>query len=127
VSQPLVVYFDGACHLCSREMAHYQRIDVDRALATVDIAAPDFDARALGLDPVAVNQALHVRLPTGEVRTGVDAFVEVWRRLPNYRWLGRVASFGPLRPLLDAGYWVFARVIRPALPKRRCATGTCRV
>lgn len=122
----LAVYFDGACHLCSREVAHYQRIDLRGALAPVDIAAPDFDAAALGLDPVAVNRALHVRLPTGELRTGVDAFVEIWRRLPSYRWLARVASVPVLRPLLDTGYWVFARIIRPALPKRRCAGGTCR-
>ena len=124
----LIVYFDGACHLCSREMEHYRRIDVDGRLELVDIAAPGFDARAQGLDPVQVQREMHVRLPDGEVRVGVAAFVEVWKRVPGFGLASQVAANPLLRPALEAGYWTFARLIRPVLPKRRaCADGTCAV
>lgn len=125
----LTVYFDGACHLCSREMEHYRRIDVGRRLDLVDISGPGFDAAAWGLDPAAVQREMHVRLPDGELRVGVAAFVEVWKRLPGFERAARVAASPLLRPALAAGYWTFARLIRPALPKRRreCTDGACAI
>jgi len=127
--EKLVVYFDGACIVCSREMEHYRRLDGAGRLELVDIAAAGFDAGAEGLDPKRVQQEMHVRLPTGEVRTGVDAFVEVWRRLPGFGLLSRIAASPVSRPFLGSGYWIFARLIRPVLPKRRktCEAGTCPV
>ncbi|MGC4116266.1 MAG: DUF393 domain-containing protein [Myxococcales bacterium] len=126
---PLAVFFDGACIVCSSEMESYRRRDRDGRLEFVDIAAPGFDAQAFGLDRVQVQRAMHVRLPSGEVRTGVAAFVEVWKRLPGFGLAARVAANPLLRPLLSAGYWVFARLIRPVLPKRRrgCESGACQL
>ncbi|HEY3451369.1 MAG TPA: DUF393 domain-containing protein [Myxococcales bacterium] len=126
---PLAVFFDGACVVCSAEMEGYRRRDRAGRLALVDIAVPDFDARAFGLDRAAVQRAMHVRLPSGEVRTGVDAFVEVWKRLPGFQGLARVAQSPVLRPFLGVGYWIFARLVRPLLPKRRraCDSGACQL
>ena len=124
---PLAVFYDGACVVCSSEMEGYRRRDRERRLALVDIAAPGFDAHAWGLDPAAVQRAMHVRLPSGEVRTGVAAFVEVWRRLPGFALAARVAASPVLRPILAVGYWIFARLVRPLLPRRRrgCESGAC--
>ena len=47
----LTVFFDGACPICSREIAHYRRRDSEGRLRLVDIAAPSFDAAAEAMYP----------------------------------------------------------------------------
>lgn len=126
-ADPLTVYYDGACPLCSREIDHYRKKDTAGRLRLVDIAAPGFDARAAGLDPAAVNKFLHVRLPDGELVTGLAAFTAIWDVLPGFGLLARAARLPLVNPLLRGGYRVFAAV-RPYLPRRRaaeCATGSC--
>ena len=112
------VFFDGACHLCSREVGMYERADDTGKLNLVDISKPDFDAKAHGLDDVKVNKHMHVRRPTGDVEVGVDAFVAIWEALGKYHWAVRAARTPVLRPAMDMGYRAFAR-LRPYLPKRR--------
>jgi predicted DCC family thiol-disulfide oxidoreductase YuxK len=119
------IYFDGACHLCSREIEHYRKIDEAGAFNFVDIADPAFDAQAHGLDPVKVNQEMHVRDARGNLHTAVSAFIEIWKVLPTYRkWVPLVEN-RVVMPFLKVGYFIFARA-RPYLPKRKtCYSGVC--
>jgi predicted DCC family thiol-disulfide oxidoreductase YuxK len=116
-----IIYYDGACHLCSREMAHYRIIDLAGDLEFVDIAAPHFDAGAEGLNAKRVNQEMHVRNAKGELHTGVAALIEIWKVLPAYQKWVPVASNPFILPILKVGYFAFARV-RPYLPKRTIQT-----
>jgi predicted DCC family thiol-disulfide oxidoreductase YuxK len=112
------VFFDGACHLCSREVGLYERADSACTLNLVDISKPDFDAKTYGLDEAKVNKHMHVRRPSGDTEVGVEAFVAIWEALGKYSWAVRAARSPVLRPAMDIGYRAFAR-IRPYLPKRR--------
>jgi predicted DCC family thiol-disulfide oxidoreductase YuxK len=115
----LVVYYDGLCQLCSREMKYfYNKPGTEEKIEFVDYTAPGFDARAEGLDPVAIDRFMHVKTPDGQIRVGVDAFIELWKRIPGYGWLARLAGSPLLNPLFRLGYYGFARV-RPLLPKRK--------
>lgn len=128
--EQLSVYFDGACPLCSREIAHYQRHPEAHRLRFVDIAAPGFDAAAEGLDAARVHKEMHVKTAAGEVLTAVPAFAAIWRALGGrgYQLLARLTEAPLLRPALAAGYRLFA-FARPYLPRRKdpCATGACPV
>jgi predicted DCC family thiol-disulfide oxidoreductase YuxK len=126
---PTTVYFDGACPLCSREIAHYRRRDPGGCLRLIDIADPHFDAAAHGLSAERVNQVMHVRRPDGSLATGVDAFIAIWDALPGYGVLSKVAALPGVHLLLRGGYRVFAAV-RPYLPRRQvpaCHDGSCQV
>lgn len=112
------VYFDGACHLCSREINHYRKFSNHPVLEFIDIADPKFSAVAEGLDPVRVNREMHVRDEAGALHYGVDAFIELWRILPGYQRLSRWAKMPGINPILQVGYHAFAR-LRPYLPKRK--------
>jgi predicted DCC family thiol-disulfide oxidoreductase YuxK len=115
----LKVYYEGACHLCSREMDHFaHRPGFQDCVELVDISAPDFDAAAEGLAGAPLFTYMHVRRPDGQIRRGVDAFVELWRIVPGYRWLAWLAANPVLRPLFRLGYFLFAHV-RRLLPKRK--------
>lgn len=124
----VTVYYDGLCHLCTREINHQRNLVKDDSIAFVDITGGDFDAAAHGLDAKAVNRHMHVKLAGGEVKVGIDAFLATWSRLPYYRRLAAVIGLPGVKQLSELGYAAFAR-IRPLLPKRRrradCATGAC--
>ncbi len=123
----LTVYYDGACHLCSREIAHYQKKDKLQRIEFMDISKPSFDAQREGLDPLQVNRVMHARLANGECQTGIDAFIAIWQTLPGYGWMAYLAKHSGVHWLLSVIYKGFAK-IRPWLPKRKaveCATGVC--
>lgn len=133
-SKPAIeVFFDGTCHLCSREIDHYRKRDQKQRIRWMDIAHPDFEAAHYGLDPRAVNDVMHVRVlddPQGvRVATAVDAFLEIWRVLPGFHGLASLVRFPLLRPFVTVAYHAFAKV-RLRLPRRKveytCADGVCR-
>lgn len=113
----LTVYFDGLCHLCSREIDHYRKQTGSDKIAFRDITAVDFNAPAEGLDPFLVHKVMHVKDASGQTHTGVQAFIEIWKQLPKYQPAARIAQTKPAFALMNLGYQVFAR-IRPYLPKK---------
>ncbi|HEV3236866.1 MAG TPA: DUF393 domain-containing protein [Gemmataceae bacterium] len=125
----LTLYYDGLCPLCSREIAFYRKRVVDNAVVFEDITEPGFDAASRGLDPASIHQVLHVKTAQGDIRTGLEAFIAIWRVIPGFTWLARLAGLPLVHGLMTLGYAVFAR-FRPWLPRRArndCAEGRCRV
>lgn len=59
------VFYDGDCPLCSREIAMLRRLDRRQRIRFVDIAAPGFDASAMGASREALMARIHGRLPDG--------------------------------------------------------------
>jgi len=120
------VFYDGACYLCSTEINHYRKKDTSVPFEYIDISAPNFSAVEYGLDEKQVNQEMHIQCEDGKVHTGVEAFLEIWRRIPNYNKLAWALDRNWIKPVLRIGYHGFA-TIRPYLPKRKgsCDTGVC--
>ena len=107
------VYFDGSCPLCRAEIGHYRRKDRSGALWFVDVSKP----KALlpnGLNQRQAMERFHVRAGNGRLLSGAAAFVEVWARLPRWRWAARVAALPGVLTLLELGYRLFLPA-RPAL------------
>jgi predicted DCC family thiol-disulfide oxidoreductase YuxK len=121
----LSVYFDGLCPLCSREIEHYRKKDIDQQIQFVDISVPQFDARAEGLDPDKVHERFHVKTKEGTIVDGVDAFRQIWQTLGIFKPLSWAAQSRWLRPPMDLGYVIFAK-IRPFFRRKQsCDTGYC--
>ena len=109
------VYFDGSCPLCRTEIGYYRRNDQDRALCFVDISENG------AVPPEGVSQELamkrfHVRASDGRVLSGAAAFVEVWTRLPRWRWAAHAASLPGALIALEWGYRIFLPV-RPLISR----------
>jgi predicted DCC family thiol-disulfide oxidoreductase YuxK len=113
----LEIFYDGACHLCSREIVRYKRLDHSGTLKFVNIAAPGFRAGNYLLDAGAVQKRMHVRR-NGDVYQGVDAFLEIWKEFPQLAVLGKIISLPGVYQLATLGYALFAS-IRRFLPKRK--------
>jgi predicted DCC family thiol-disulfide oxidoreductase YuxK len=93
------------------EIGHYRRKDRAGALCFFDIS----ETSAPVPEEITRQQAMkrfHVRASDGRVFSGAAAFVELWRRLPQWRWAARVGSLPGALAALELGYRMFLR-IRP--------------
>jgi predicted DCC family thiol-disulfide oxidoreductase YuxK len=125
----LKVYFDGLCPLCSREISYYRKKAGADAIEWIDITSDGFDARSEGLDPQKVQEFFHVKDETGRLIVGVDAFIEIWSRIPSLRYWKTIARLPGATPVMKFGYFVFAK-LRPFLPRKssqECPGDTCYV
>jgi predicted DCC family thiol-disulfide oxidoreductase YuxK len=119
MSARLKVYYDGLCHLCSREINHYAGVPGSQErIEFVDISDPSFDPRAEGVDALKVQKYFHAKRGDGTVLVGLDAFMAMWRVTPGYHWLATLAGLPVIKPMLQILYAGFAEV-RPLLPKRQ--------
>ncbi|MFO1323523.1 MAG: DUF393 domain-containing protein [Burkholderiales bacterium] len=109
-SESCTVYFDGACPVCRREIAHYRRQRGSESMAWIDASSCDEAELGPGLDRSVVLSRFHVRNADGTLASGAAAFVAIWRRLPAFAWLAALASSRPVLALLEAGYSIFLRV-----------------
>jgi predicted DCC family thiol-disulfide oxidoreductase YuxK len=114
-------YFDGGCPLCSKEIAHYRRIDRAGAIHWVDITDDGGAMAEAGIDRTDAMRRIHAKETDGSILSGVPAFVAIWRRLPGYRRLAALVQGLRLVGPLEGGYAHFAdRRLR-----RRCKEGAC--
>ena len=110
-----IVYFDGSCPLCEAEIGYYRRKDQAGAFCFVDVS----ETGAVTLDGITQQRAMerfHVRASDGRVLSGAAAFVEVWTRLPKWRWAARAAALPGVLTALEFGYRIFLPV-RPLVSR----------
>lgn len=103
-----VVFFDGGCPLCRREIAHYQRLDQQDKVRWVDIHAQPDSLHPYGVSWETAMQRIHLLDTDGRMVTGAAAFAALWRRLPYYRLLAAITSLPGMLTLLDKAYSAFA-------------------
>jgi predicted DCC family thiol-disulfide oxidoreductase YuxK len=109
------VYFDGSCPLCRAEIGYYRRKDQAGALCFVDISET-VAATPEGITQQRAMERFHVRARDGRVLSGAAAFVEVWTRLPKWRWAARAASLPGALDTMELGYRMFLPV-RPFISR----------
>lgn len=105
---PLTLLYDGQCGVCSLEMDHLRERNHAGRLAFVDIAAPGFDPAPYGATLAEIDAVIHGVRPDGRVLRGVEVLRLAYAAV-GLGWVLRPTGWGPLRPLADAGYRVFAR------------------
>ncbi len=108
----VIVWFDGGCPLCRREIALMQRLDRRGAIAFVDVAGQE---GACPLDRAQLLKRFHAQ-ENGRIVSGAEAFAAMWRVIPLLRPLGLAARHGPVLWLLERLYRGFLRA-RPTLQR----------
>lgn len=108
----LIVWHDGACPLCRREIALMRRLDVRQRIVFID--ASDQDA-ACPIDRQALLDRFHAQ-EDGVLLSGAAAFAAMWRAIPVLRPLGLLARSPTVLRILERAYLKFLR-LRPRLQK----------
>jgi len=111
--EPLLVFYDGACAVCTRSISWAMKLDRYQRLQP--IPAGSHQARQIvGLEnaPRLLDE-LHVWSESRGVRRGSDAVAAMLVELPMLGWAGRVLAFPLLRP--------FARIVYRQIARNRKA------
>lgn len=103
------VYYDGACPVCSREIAFYQKRMGDD-VAWRDVAADT--APAVDLTREDALARFHIRQNDGQLVSGARAFLALWRNDLRLAPLARLLDRRPFIWALELGYAAFLR-LRP--------------
>lgn len=111
----LTVYHDGSCPLCRMEIGQYRDARGSDRIDFVDVSQPGVDPGS-DLSRQDAMGRFHVRLPSGELRSGAAAFVEIWKVLPRWRPIASVARLPGVKPAMELGYKAFSP-FRPTLAK----------
>ena len=108
----VVVWFDGSCPLCRREIEFMRRLDKAEAIEFVDVIASEADCP---LDKGLLLARFHAQ--EGEhLYSGAAAFAAMWRAIPVLRPIGVAAKNTYVLAALEWLYVAFLR-IRPSLQK----------
>ena len=125
---PNRVFWDAACHACYAEISMIQKLGEKQDLEFVDISAPDFDARKdQYIDGATTPYAVEMIGEFDGVQTvGVETFRRMYAQIfPRVGTpIVSVSRLPGIAHAAEAGYWMFAHLIRPNLPKRRVAVCT---
>jgi predicted DCC family thiol-disulfide oxidoreductase YuxK len=112
----VLVWFDGDCPLCRREIALMRRLDRRHAIAFVDVSrAATPDGANCPVDRSVLVARFHA-LEDGRVVSGAAALAAMWRAIPLLRPLGLAARNGLVLAGLERLYGWFLRV-RPRLQR----------
>lgn len=115
--ETLTVLFDGECPLCRREIAHVKSLAQGRSdsnLCFIDVSAgADVDS-TFAKERTTLLARFHVQRADGSRLDGAQAFVEMWSRLPGWRWLARLARLPGVLALMEVSYRGFLH-LRPLL------------
>jgi predicted DCC family thiol-disulfide oxidoreductase YuxK len=116
------VFFDGECPLCAREIRFLKRLDRNKRIRFVDIAAAEFDAAEVGISWQDLMDRIHGRLPDGTIVTGVEVFRKLYAAVGFGRlvWITRTPG---IRHVLDFVYEQFAK--NRLRLTGRCETDRC--
>jgi predicted DCC family thiol-disulfide oxidoreductase YuxK len=106
----VTVWFDGACPLCTREIALMRRLDRRGAIHFVDLASSE---STCPLDRREMLARFHAQ-EEGKLVSGAEAFAAMWRVIPILRPLGLLARNRMILRILERSYLAFLKV-RPKL------------
>jgi len=104
-----IVFYDGVCPLCSKEIRHYKNLCGSDKLDWLDINDSQHKLVSYGISYETAMARFHVLDGSGQWQTGAWGFVELWSHLRGYRWLAKLISLTSTQALLDKIYTIFAR------------------
>ncbi|WAP68833.1 thiol-disulfide oxidoreductase DCC family protein [Jiella pelagia] len=109
----LIVWHDGSCPLCQREIALMRRLDRRGAITFVD--ATSADDVSCPIDRADLLSRFHAS-EDGRLVSGAAAFAAMWRQIPVLRPIGLAARAPFVLAMLERAYVAFLRV-RPRLQR----------
>lgn len=115
-----ILFYDGQCPLCRREIDHYRKVDKAARIDWQDIFASDNTLAHYSLDHTDAMKVIHAVDSAGNLQSGAHAFIVVWQELPGYRYLATLLKKLHLVGLANRAYLVFARLRFRSRCKQGC-------
>ncbi len=110
-----VIFYDGSCDRCIRDRHAFERWtdEVNDAYEWCDITDNDAQLMSWGIDPIKALTELHIKTPTGEILSELDAYIYLMRPIPRLRPLAACLALRWIRPIAAYLYrWQVRRRLR---------------
>lgn len=104
----MIIFYDGNCPLCAKEMQLLKRADIYNKIKLEDINNNDFEQRYSYIKRQDAMAFLHGQRDTGEMIYGLDVTFAAWQTVDRHSWL-KILQLPILRFGADIGYWLFAK------------------
>ncbi len=82
------VFFNKSCKICKYEINHYKKISKSN-FSWIDIVNNKEAQNLTSKTYEQLIRKLHI-LKDGKVISGADAFLEIWKNIPRYRFLYKI-------------------------------------
>ena len=102
------VFFDGKCNLCSKEINYYRRIAPKNTFNWVDITKTPGELDRFEIKLSDGLRLMHVADSRGNIFTGVDAFIIMWKQIKYWKFLGLFVSLPIVKQIANLLYQYFA-------------------
>ena len=104
----IMVFYDGKCGLCGKEINYYKKIAPPGLFDWQDITESLHDLNEQGISLSAGLKQLHARDHDGRLHVGVDAFILIWKQFRWWRVLATLVALPLIRQIADVTYRIFA-------------------
>lgn len=121
-----IVFYDGACPLCKKEIKHYIRIDQDNNIDWIDVSTDTVLLKQYNITYTDAMKKLHVIELNGKTKIGIDAFLTIWKFLPYYKNVAKVVTFFHMQKPMAWIYDVFAKQRYKKYLQRQACTTSCK-
>jgi predicted DCC family thiol-disulfide oxidoreductase YuxK len=103
---PYIVLYDPKCKFCLGSIATLRRLDNDQRTKPMPVSSAPV-SNMPELSNAEVRRRLHIICPSGEIKSGFAAVIELAGLFPATRLLARVAAYTPFFAVGSALYeWV---------------------
>ena len=104
----IIVFYDGKCGLCAKEINHYRKVAPNEIFDWQDVTNSTAVLEQTNISLAESLKKLHVIDLDGELHIGVDAFIVIWRQLKRWKILAFFVSLPIVRQVANFAYRVFA-------------------
>ena len=104
----IIVFYDGKCNLCSKEINYYRKIAPSGKFKWQDVNIKSNALIYKGIKTSDALKILHVIDRNNKLHKGIDAFIVIWRNLKYWKFLGNLAALPIIKQILHLLYIGFA-------------------
>jgi len=108
LSYEIELFYDGACPLCSREVALIRRLDRKSKIKLTDISLEEFDPKRYGKELSTFMELIQCRTVDGRWIEGVEVFRQIYSMI-GFRFFVFFTRIPGIAHLLDLAYRTFAK------------------
>ena len=105
----IIVFYDGKCGLCNREIRHYQKIAPQGIFEWCDITNTPERLDDFNISLVDAFKILHTVDSQGNIHRGVKSSILIWKHLKRWKVLACIIQFPPIFIITHTAYTIFAK------------------
>ena len=110
------VYYDESCYVCSLEINTIRKKGEACGIEFIDISSPEFDQQG-DYDTEMIGEF------GGKETSGAETFRKLYEKM-GFKRAVAFSRLPVIRNLVEVGYYIFSRWLRPNLPKKTQMKGT---